>query len=66
MANATSETFRCMMCGHEYQELVEKDEDKERSCPKCRSNSIRRLKKRSGGDVTPPGGTAAPSGGGAG
>jgi putative FmdB family regulatory protein len=40
----TLETFRCMMCGHEYQESVEKDEDKERSCPKCRSNSIRRLK----------------------
>jgi predicted Zn-ribbon and HTH transcriptional regulator len=33
-----------MMCGHEYQETVEKDEDKERSCPKCRSNSIRHLK----------------------
>ena len=26
------------------QEKVEKDEDKERSCPKCRSNSIRHLK----------------------
>ena len=41
---ATIETFRCMMCGHEFQEIVEKDEDKERSCPKCRSNSIRHLK----------------------
>jgi DNA-directed RNA polymerase subunit RPC12/RpoP len=41
---ATIETFRCMMCGHEVQEKVEKDEDKERSCPKCRSNSIRHLK----------------------
>ena len=39
------ENFRCMMCGHEYQERVEKDEDKERSCPKCRSNSIRHLKR---------------------
>jgi hypothetical protein len=35
-----------MMCGHEFQEDVEKGKDKERSCPKCRSNSIRRLKKR--------------------
>jgi len=43
---ATIETFRCMMCGHEYQEKVEKGEDKERSCPKCRSNSIRHLKKK--------------------
>jgi predicted Zn-ribbon and HTH transcriptional regulator len=38
------ETFRCMMCGHEYQETADKDEDKERTCPKCRSNSIRHLK----------------------
>jgi predicted Zn-ribbon and HTH transcriptional regulator len=43
---ATVETFRCMMCGHEYQEKVEKGEDKERTCPKCRSNSIRHLKKQ--------------------
>jgi predicted Zn-ribbon and HTH transcriptional regulator len=43
---ATLERFRCMMCGHEYQERVEKGEDKERSCPKCRSNSIRHLKAR--------------------
>jgi predicted Zn-ribbon and HTH transcriptional regulator len=41
---ATLETFRCMMCGYEFQEFVEKGEDKERSCAKCRSNSIRRLK----------------------
>jgi DNA-directed RNA polymerase subunit RPC12/RpoP len=41
----TTETFRCMMCGHEYTEAVEKGEDKERSCPKCRSNSIRHMKK---------------------
>ncbi len=36
--------LRCMMCGHEYSERIEKGEDKERSCPKCRSNSIRVLK----------------------
>ena len=46
MAETTIETFRCMMCGHEYREPVVKGEDKERSCPKCRSNSIRHLKKR--------------------
>ena len=40
----TLETFRCMMCGYEYQEGFEKGEDKERACPKCRSNSIRHLK----------------------
>ena len=38
--------LRCMMCGHEYTEKMEKGEDKERSCPKCRSNSIRHLKKK--------------------
>ena len=36
--------LRCMMCGHEYQETVEEGQDEERSCPKCRSNSIRVLK----------------------
>ena len=46
MATATIETFRCMACGHEYEEKVEPDEDKERSCPQCRSNSIRHLKKK--------------------
>ena len=43
---ATLETFRCMMCGYEFQELVEKGEDKERTCTKCRSNSIRHLKSK--------------------
>ena len=38
--------LRCMMCGHEYQETQEKGDDKERSCPACRSNSIRVLKPR--------------------
>ncbi len=46
MATVNVETFRCMACGHEYEEKVEKGEDKERTCPKCRSNSIRHLKKK--------------------
>jgi DNA-directed RNA polymerase subunit RPC12/RpoP len=41
---SATQTFRCMMCGHEFQEPGEKPEEKERSCPKCRSNSIRHLK----------------------
>jgi predicted Zn-ribbon and HTH transcriptional regulator len=41
---AALETFRCMMCGYEYEELVVKGEDKERTCAKCRSNSIRHLR----------------------
>jgi predicted Zn-ribbon and HTH transcriptional regulator len=43
---ATMDLFRCMACGHEYEEKVEAGVDVERSCPKCRSNSIRHLKKR--------------------
>jgi len=38
--------FHCMMCGHDYQEPVEKGEDREWSCPACRSNSIRLMKKK--------------------
>ena len=44
MSTTTLETFRCMMCGHDYEQEVEKGEDKERACPKCKSNSIRHLK----------------------
>lgn len=45
---ATLESFRCMMCGHDYQETVDLQEDRERSCPRCRSNSIRHLKGAAG------------------
>jgi putative FmdB family regulatory protein len=38
--------FRCMMCGHEYEEAMEPGADRERACPECRSNSIRQLKKK--------------------
>lgn len=36
--------FRCMMCGHEVTEEIDTSEDKERACPRCRSNSIRHIK----------------------
>ncbi len=36
--------LHCLMCGHEYDEEIEQGVDEERSCPKCRSNSIRVLK----------------------
>ena len=42
----TEETFRCMMCGHEWQDEWAKDDDKERACPECRSNSVRHMKKK--------------------
>ena len=47
MAKTTIETFRCMMCGYEYEEKVPEGEDRERACSECRSNSIRHLKKKS-------------------
>ncbi len=37
-------TFKCMRCGHEFRGVL--DTDIERICPKCRSNSIRRLKEK--------------------
>ena len=43
---ATIQNLKCMACGHDYIEKVEPGEDKERSCPRCRSNSIRHLKKK--------------------
>ncbi|MBU1638163.1 hypothetical protein KKC97_10915 [bacterium] len=36
--------FKCMRCGNEYIETFDpKKEPVERTCPKCRSNSIRPL-----------------------
>ena len=46
MATLTLASFKCMMCGHDYEEMVDPEKDEERSCPKCRSNSIRHLKKK--------------------
>jgi len=37
--------FKCLRCGQEYSASFDPDlEPQERSCPKCRSNSQRRLK----------------------
>jgi len=41
---AKIEYFRCMMCGHDWEEEVEKGVDVERTCSKCRSNSIRHFR----------------------
>ena len=45
-ADQKLETFRCMMCGQEWEESVETGHDKERTCPQCKSNSVRHLKKK--------------------
>ncbi len=35
-------SFKCLRCGHEWRGVF--DADAERMCPKCRSNSVRRIK----------------------
>ncbi len=35
--------FKCLSCGHEYDGTYDPDNLAERSCPKCRSNSVRRI-----------------------
>lgn len=35
--------FKCLRCGYEYTDVYAPD--RERTCPKCRSNSVRRLRK---------------------
>ena len=38
------ELLKCLRCGHEYTiALVTQEEVKERVCPKCKSNSVRKL-----------------------
>jgi len=36
-------TFKCLRCGYEYSGTYDPDHVTERSCPQCRSNSVRRL-----------------------
>ena len=35
--------FKCLRCGHEYTGTYDHNKVTERSCPQCRSNSVRRL-----------------------
>ena len=35
-------TFYCLRCGHRFPVMVEPKEVKERSCPACASNSVRK------------------------
>jgi Zn finger protein HypA/HybF involved in hydrogenase expression len=38
------ESLKCLHCGHEYtMPLKPKQEVQERICPKCKSNSVRKL-----------------------
>jgi DNA-directed RNA polymerase subunit RPC12/RpoP len=43
---AVTETrFKCLNCGHEYDGMYDSQNIQERTCSKCRSNSVRRLPK---------------------
>lgn len=35
--------FKCLRCGHEYDDKYTPGTPQERSCPQCGSNSVRRL-----------------------
>ena len=43
--------FRCMHCGHEFEDSWSKDDDHEVACPNCKSNSCRRLKPKKAAKV---------------
>ncbi|MFQ6093442.1 MAG: hypothetical protein ACE5OR_12365 [bacterium] len=36
--------FRCLRCGHEFVDTYTPGVPQERTCPKCMSNSVRRIK----------------------
>ncbi len=40
---AETAIFHCLRCGHEYEDKYTPGVAQERSCPKCGSNSVRRL-----------------------
>ncbi len=45
MSEQTEATFKCLRCGHTYAAPYSPDAPlQERTCPHCRSNSVRRIK----------------------
>jgi len=43
---AETANFKCLRCGHEFTDNYDPKTMKERACPKCGSNSIRRIKSK--------------------
>jgi putative FmdB family regulatory protein len=43
MLMAEKAMFKCLRCGHEYEDKYTPNVPQERSCPKCGSNSVKRL-----------------------
>ena len=40
--------FKCLRCGHEFHDSYDPKVIVERTCPKCKSNSVRRVKEAKG------------------
>ncbi len=39
-------TYKCLRCGHSYDDMYDQEQGPiELTCPKCKSNSVRRIKK---------------------
>ena len=48
--------FKCLRCGHQWEGPFDKQVLRERTCSKCGSNSVRKLKappRKGGGDHQP-------------
>lgn len=45
MAEREEAHFKCLRCGHEFKGTFIRGVPEERSCPKCGSNSVRRISK---------------------
>jgi len=43
MAAPVIGNFKCLRCNHEYEDKYIPNVPQERSCPKCGSNSVRRI-----------------------
>jgi DNA-directed RNA polymerase subunit RPC12/RpoP len=43
MADQPLTRYRCMRCGHTWE--GSDDPNRERACPQCKSNSVRKLRK---------------------
>ncbi|HDL03851.1 MAG: hypothetical protein DRP46_00495 [Candidatus Zixiibacteriota bacterium] len=44
--------FKCLNCGREYRALYDIKNVTERTCPQCRSNSVRRMPEKKGAAKT--------------
>ena len=46
---AEKANFKCLRCGHQYEDKYTPNVPMERSCPACGSNSVRRLPEKKDG-----------------